>query len=286
MALQTLDAVGNDLRRWASGDQPRVPTGFPHIDTLTHGGIASGEVAVAFARTGVGKTWFALNVVKNNPTTPTVFFSLEMHGRYILSRLAAIDNRVPTRTIEANLARYGGDENLDRTVSSFQALRIDDETGLSFDDMLLQLERYADEEGERPQLVVVDFLGLVSSFSMDNVVKSLAVEAKAFARNGNVALLVLHQANRGSGDKKNLGHLPLSMVDMEYGGEQLADYIIGMYRPSLDPKMPPINREASKGDFYIQLLKSRSGAGLDEAGTVHFLEQDTGLIVPVPNHWS
>lgn len=279
--LRDLGAVADDLAEWASGTNPRVPTGYPSLDLRTHGGIGLGELAILLARTGVGKTYMGLNIVRNNPTTPTIFFSLEMHGRYILSRLAAMDNRTTTTTIEEQMARSGRSVDVEGTVQTFQRLRIVDETGLSFDDMLQYCADYAAEEGDRPQLVVIDFLALVSSFSMDNVVKSLAQEAKVFAREANAAVVLLHQANRGMGRNVNHGHRPLSMLDLEYGGEQMGDYIIGAYRPALDPAMPPFEKELRASEFYIQLLKSRAGAGLDELGTQHYYETSTGLIVPL-----
>ena len=89
------------MSRWATSGLTRVPTGYPLFDSSTNGGIAPGEVVLFLARTSVGKTWWALNMIANqDETTPMIFFSLEMHARYILQRLAGIASNPPTIDIE------------------------------------------------------------------------------------------------------------------------------------------------------------------------------------------
>jgi hypothetical protein len=75
-----------------------------------------------------------------------------------------------------------------------------------------------------PQLIVVDYLDLITGGGED--VPSKANSIKAFGKRHNVPLLVLHQASRTSGaDGKKQ-----TISSGAYGGEQQATHIIGVRR--------------------------------------------------------
>ena len=65
-----------------------TPTGFPAVDSLLGGGMEHGGIFVVAARTGVGKTSFALNIAKNVAGTGkhVHFCSLEMSEERIYQR--------------------------------------------------------------------------------------------------------------------------------------------------------------------------------------------------------
>src|SRR6056300_427950 len=147
MPLRSLDRVGADLSRWASEPDRRVPTGYHFFDSRASGGVAPGELLTMICHSGVGKTWFMVNVARNNPTTPTVMFSLEMHGRYILQRLAAVHNGVATSEIESTLARGRTSRAVQQTIDAYPLLRIDDDPEMGFGDMSDILQEYTDETG-------------------------------------------------------------------------------------------------------------------------------------------
>ncbi|NNM31693.1 MAG: hypothetical protein HKO53_01420, partial [Gemmatimonadetes bacterium] len=88
--MKDLHTVVEEHYQWASREDYRIPLGWRFFDEATSGGIALGEVLMMLAYSGVGKTWWACNVAINNPQVPVVFFSLEMQGRALAQRLAAV----------------------------------------------------------------------------------------------------------------------------------------------------------------------------------------------------
>jgi len=285
VALRGLPALSDELSQWALSDIPRVPTGYDLFDLRTGGGIAPGEVMIFLARTGVGKTWFAVNVIANNPAIPTLLFSLEMHGRYILQRLAAVHQNVGTDHIEETMRRNGRANAVDQTVRDFPLLLVDDEPGLDLGEMLELTELYGETHGQPVKLVVIDYIELIKSFgqSQQENVDRITWRLKDFARQADVAVIALHQVKRGESrhGTQNQGHIALSMTDARFGGEMAADYMMGMYRPAMNPKLAPAEADFLESDLRLQFFKTRTGGGLDPYGTQHFWNKDTGRITSV-----
>jgi replicative DNA helicase len=288
VALRGLPSLRDELSQWALSDIPRVPTGYEIFDSRTGGGIAPGEVMIFLSRTGVGKTWFAINVLANNPAVPAMFFSLEMHGRYILQRLAAVHQNMATDKIEATLMRKGSANAVDQTVRDFPLLLVEDEPGIGLGDMLEVVELYGEIHEQPVKLVVIDYIELIKSFgqSQQENVDRITWKLKDFARQADVAVIALHQVKRGESKQgvQNQGHVPLQMTDARFGGEMAADYMMGMYKPSLNPKLTPAAATEIDSDVRLQFLKTRTSGGIDWIGKQHHWDAETGRITAVPDH--
>lgn len=282
MALRNLAALSDELTQWATSDIPRVSTGYSIFDERTNGGIAPGEVALFLARSSVGKTWFVINMLNHNPSVPSIFFSLEMHGRYVLQRLAAVHTDIGTDFIENTMMERGKSEAVSQTVTSFPKLMVDDRPGMTLGDMLDACDEYEEVHGERPRLVGIDYMELIKAYgsSQMETVDKLAWAVKDFSRESDTAVVVLHQVKRGESKKghQNVGHMPLTMTDARFGGEMAADYVFGMYKPDLDPALSEEDREMMKSDIRLQFLKTRSGGGIHPLGLQHFWDGRTGRI--------
>jgi len=280
--LRDLDQVSDDLTQWATSDYARVPTGYSIFDGPTMGGIATGELMLFLARTGVGKTWFAVNVAAMTPTVPTVLISLEMHGRYLLKRLAGVHTDTPTQMIEQDLRKYGRSEAVDQTAHDFPLLAIEDDPGMGVLDISTTLDAYTEQRGVRPKMVMIDYLKLIRSFGDSEAVKvdEIAQDLKVLAREQDVGVVVLQQAKRGGGDtgKTNDGHRPLTVTDSAYGGEYAPDYVMGMYKPSLNLALDPKTRKDMGHDMRLQFLKTRSDGELPLEGVQHHWNRHTGKI--------
>ena len=277
---KSLAEVADEHRTWATSDQPRIPIGYEIMDSRTDGGAAYGELVLFTARSQVGKTVFACNVINNNAGTPTVFFSLEMHGRYIGERLACIHTNTPTTEIRRHFRETGGSPAMELTVQDFPNLSIVDKPGISLRDMHVALQEAADDWGERPKLVVVDFLELMGgnpALEAVSAVDKMAQKVKNFAREEDVVLLCLHQVGRGAGGE---GHMPLSLTSGRYGGEVSADYVLGAFRPCLAPGISQNEFMRSRDQYYVQFLKTRGGSEIYPQGMLHRLNPDTMRITP------
>ena len=68
-----------------------IATGFQHLDRIT-GGLRTGQLCTIAARPGMGKTAFAVSLLRNIGVVqkvPTAYFSLELSELVILKRLKA-----------------------------------------------------------------------------------------------------------------------------------------------------------------------------------------------------
>ena len=155
----------NDYRAILTGSMgQRVILGYSPIDRLTRG-IRPGQVMGIIARTGVGKTALAVNVVVNifrrMDPHPVLFFSLEMPASEVVSRLFCVDNGESSDRLDAYLERAEGDPRLAAWARRYQDLVIVDDSGLSSRDLEKIYHEAEEYIGKRIPLVIIDYLGLL-----------------------------------------------------------------------------------------------------------------------------
>lgn len=161
------------------------------------------------------------------------------------------------------------------------------------EDMEAFLDEAAAVTGRKPEVIFLDYISLLSrdKFAGAEVqrVQRLIEELQVWTNKTEVVTVALHQVGRfdDGGNKRNEGDTPLSSGSLKYGGEEIADVVLGTYRPSLDPvgNMP---YDAAKSDndrlteeeweerrsrvhryqdsTFLQLLKNRPGVHLSKEG--------------------
>jgi hypothetical protein len=92
---------------------------------------------------------------------------------------------------------------------------------------LIEMERALSESIDvlgDPQLIVVDYLDLITGGGED--VPSKANSIKAFGKRHNIPLIVLHQSSRTAGADGR----KMTISSGAYGGEQQATHIVGVRR--------------------------------------------------------
>ena len=162
--VRPLDEIVKEHYVWATSSAGgRIPLGYRFFDEATSGGVALGEVCMFLARSGVGKSWFACNVVNNNQSIPTVFSSMEMQARFMLQRLAAVHYQGPTSQIENEIRETGSSEYMEAVKLDFPQLSIVDVPEMGLKQMTQANEEYSDLYGQRPMLVMIDYLELVKA---------------------------------------------------------------------------------------------------------------------------
>ncbi len=277
--FRPISSTSVDLREWCAGGHERIATGFPFIDTLTQGGIAEGEVALLMAYSGVGKTALGCNMALNDPTIPTIFFSLEMQARFILKRMAAICTSTPDRQIEAELRAGEKCLSLEELERSYPLLGIADKPAMSLKEMSQVLFDAAEHWSTMPRRVIIDYLELIGgipSLEPVNAIDRVSRKLKDFAREHDIALVVLHQLVKSADP-----HKPIDIKDARYGGNVAADYVFGAYRPCLDPDIKHHMYEALKRDLRLQFLKTRGGPDIHPTGVEHDFDPDTMRVTPI-----
>ena len=160
-----------------------TPSGFELLDTYLGGGFRAGELCLLGGPQGLGKTTFALQVLRNAVVSgeSAIYFSFEHDAPTLLERLIALEagemlgvEALPLRRIREAMeaggpldgdlaARLAGAPGGPQAVEAVRAyadrLHIHRSTGTSTD--IAEIRRTADEVREetgRTPLVVVDYL--------------------------------------------------------------------------------------------------------------------------------
>lgn len=237
----TIDALLND-----DGSE-RVTTGLKSLDDAL-GGWRRKQYAILAGRPSMGKTAVATSAMLRTARAGygVLYFSLEMPTTALavrcLSDLAwSRDRRVP---YAAALSRHLSDSQLDilGTVAAHWAslpVTIDDQRGLTMAEIAARTRAEAqrfERDGMTLGLVVVDHLGLVrpSGRYAGNKVQETGEISDALAtlaKDQNVAVLALHQLNRGTEGRDNKRP---TLADLRNSGdlEQDADVVCFAYRES------------------------------------------------------
>jgi hypothetical protein len=255
--VRNLAEAFDDYRAWASDPIPRIGFGLPFFDGPTNGGIARSETAMVMAFSSVGKTTIGLNIIRNNPHIPVLFFSLEMPWRMVAARLAAIELGTTTKVIEDNFRSGQQPTYIQQVIDKYRGFYCDDTPAITLKDARDSVKRAADRLGTMPRLIIWDYLELIQGNGMlgkAEQVDKAAQKLRDFHREFDVAGCVLHQVGKGEG-----GAEPLDLGSGRYGGYAPMDFVVGAYAPRLKQGIAQQEFDQVKEDLYFQLLKNRSG---------------------------
>ncbi len=237
---------------------PRISLGYPSLDRW-HRGLARGEVCVALARTGVGKTALAANILERAAVKhrlQALLFSLEMSGEEITERILAMSLGEPAHVV-ATFARHANSSIAQQaagTLAPWDCVRIID-APCRLKDLEAAIAAHPDT-----RLAVIDYLGMIvppRQGSLYEVTSELARGLKRIARARRVGLIVLAQIGR----QGETGGVPVGLRDARDSGaiEEASDYVLGLWRPDLAEAngTPPVENQIV--DLKVRLLKNRSG---------------------------
>lgn len=216
--------AADDYVHWAQTPHERIYLGFPEIDSQMRG-IAPSEMCLINGYSHSGKTLVLLQILAANRDKRVIYFCPDEPRTLTLIKLACVTHGIDANVLEANITL--GDQKsislLRETAQEFfPNLAVFDQT-VSLIDMERALSEYSDAVGE-PQLIVVDYLDLITGGGED--IPSKANSIKAFGKRHNVPMLVLHQSSRTAGaDGKKM-----TISSGAFGGEQQATHIIGVRR--------------------------------------------------------
>jgi KaiC/GvpD/RAD55 family RecA-like ATPase len=277
LTVRSIGEAFTDYANWTRDPRPRIGFGLPFFDVATNGGMARSEIAMFMASSSVGKTTFALNVIRNNKDVPTLVFELEMNWRMVAARLAAMEVPTTTGRIESDYKDIGDahPDYIYNVVEQYGKLVCDDTPGISLRDCDDAFEEATEKLGEPPRLVIFDYLELLGGSGMlgkAEQVDKAATKLRDWTRKHDVSTLVLHQV--GKGDSREVGSEPLNLASGRYGGHAPMDYVIGAYAPRLARDLTPYEYTELQDVLYMQLLKNRAGAA-SPTGAKHRFDHRT-----------
>lgn len=250
-----------------------VPTPYFDLNNLLNGGFPKGELTVLAARTSVGKSQMAVDLVTGcclNQKTSSLLFSLEMPRRQVVKRImsrVATPDRVAPRGIPVSLLQdprslHGLDEDCQNIVQLVGGLEdlpiwINDQSALTLSDITrsLTIANSRMRDGQRVEMIVVDYIGLMSpgqsryqtrTLEIGGILKGLLRIAREF----DIVVVVISQINRESQKRKD--KTP-TLEDLSESDALATDssVVMALHR----------DEEAVQRDTCgLELLKNRSGS--------------------------
>ena len=241
-------------------EKRKINIGIDILDKRLRG-VAPGEVMQIMARSGVGKTTIALNIMKNVGTkqgTAILFFSLEMPAAQIYERQVQIGGMFEGEEVEKAFQTKSPDKEImsNFAIDSYKNVFVVDQDRLSFEELKQYVEVAERKINQKIGLLFIDYLGRMGGKHTREyeLISELARQLKTLAKETDKAVIYLHQTDREGGD----GSKPVTM-DMGRGsgvGEEAADFIIGAWRPEIN------NLEAQRSPtepIVLAILKGRKG---------------------------
>jgi replicative DNA helicase len=267
-----------------------LKVGFSRLDALTQG-FQPGNLVVLAARPGIGKTALALNWLLRSAHHQRSFgalFTLEMSSEEVFNRLLSSQARVNMKAVQAG---YFDDRIHAKLLEARDELLqlpifINDQAAITVRDIQAMVDRHLAHSNQKLDLVVVDYLQLMSSPEGSRGAKqSEAVRIgeisrglKLLAKDHGIPVVVLSQLNREVEHRQG-GRPQLSDLRDSGAIEQDADIVMFIHR-----RMAP-TVEGQEPDRTAELIvaKHRNGpTGIiplffeGEFATYRELERDTG----------
>lgn len=246
-----------DLRESIQG----IPSLLPTLNNLTTGWLP-GQMITVGARTGVGKSVFAVNCAMAGYQSgkSVLFFSLEMEASEITDRIVACTSRIPLGKLKNGEELADEDRvNLRDTIDGLKSakLTIDAEPKQTVDTIRAKaLQKAQSDEGL--DFIIIDYLQLITPTgrfnSRQEAVADISRSLKLLAKQLKVPVMVLSQLNRKSGNQEGEEEEMPTVDNIRESGAiaQDSDIVILLHRQkSKDGDIPPT---------FVILAKQRNGA--------------------------
>jgi len=245
-----------------------LPTGFYDLDKITSGWQNTDLIIVA-ARPAMGKTAFALSMIKNmgvDYNIPVGIFSLEMSKLQLVNRLVQNVCEITGDKIKSGRLDTQEFFNLSRDISNLRGapIYVDDTSGLSIFDLRSKARRLVHDHGVK--CIMIDYLQLMTASganfgSREQEVSTISRSLKGLAKELNIPIIALSQLNRGVESRQGDGKRP-QLSDLRESGaiEQDADMVCFIHRPEYYKIYEDEKGNDLRGLAEIIIAKHRNGA--------------------------
>lgn len=254
-----------ERRRDLQGKFDGLETGLKDLDERLNG-IKPEEVVVVAARAKMGKTTFAMGIIRHNAIRmgkKTMVFSLEMSKTQLQDRILAAEAGVPISAIQRGSAL---DDYPSEMVAAFRKMqgmniKIIDKPGMTINRVRSITRRQKYRKGL--DLVLIDHIGLLDGDDrrMDARarISDITRQAKLMAKELGIPVILVSQLNRALEGRPDKRPMP---SDLRESGtiEQDADMIIFVHReeyynPDTDRKgigeiILSVARSVEPGTFF------------------------------------
>lgn len=243
-----------------------VPSGMLDLDDMTSG-FHEGDLVIIAGRPGMGKTAFALSMLRNAALEGGIgigMFSLEMANHQLAMRLLCAEARVDSHFVRTGNVPKTHWKNLSYAVGELaQApIYLDDTPALTVLELRAKARRLKAEHNIG--MIVVDYLQLMQGpkgvESRQQEISVISRSLKALAKELNIPVIALSQLSRAV---ENRADKQPQLSDLRESGaiEQDADVVIFLYRPWVYSQ-----EDEDEGKARIIVAKQRNGpTGIVEA---------------------
>ena len=122
-----------------------------------------GDMVLFIGDTGIGKTSILMNIALHSRPMPTLFFEMELPAETMFERFISLKSKTPAATVE--LAYQSGEVVGEKPLEDrFPGLFICSECGLDCDTLGQIITKSQLKIGERPKLVLIDYIQLMKGF--------------------------------------------------------------------------------------------------------------------------
>lgn len=258
---------------------------YPTLDKFLGRGLIGGEFMIVGARTGIGKTAFAINLAINamekDPNLIIDFFTLEMNQKQMLYRMISNKGEFNNRRLKnANKEMTDGEKNEAKSVleslNNGQFRIFDQERKIGDITRIITRRAYKAQEQGKTYLPILDYVGLARSsegkVNQREIVEEVSRELKQKTIELEIPIIALAQMNRnqdGRQEKKPM----LSDLRDSASLEMDANIVMFLWNPDEEEKdlkyQPSMNkeqltelviaksREGFTGDIRYRFLKSK-----------------------------
>jgi KaiC/GvpD/RAD55 family RecA-like ATPase len=308
--VKPLASAAESLVNFASQPERRVLLGLPEIDEQTMG-VGPGELAYVTGFSHSGKTQVILNALLQQREKRAVIMTADEPASLVLSKLVSISRGISGRDLIERIQagdRSARDMVYEVASEDWPNLLVVDGS-LSFDDLSIGIEECSDFWGAEPQIVVVDYLGLIRGAGGDDDQGTSIVNnsrrLKAWTMEHDLPVIAMHQGTRSGSGKGQAADLSTAAA---YGGEAEAIFLLNVRRKKtaimseiaiLEQKeyltgSLTAKEELQLGKLHlelphhentvtVQLLKSkRPGSRLTPPSGIDYrMDPQTGIITPL-----
>lgn len=260
--------------------QPAIESGIPSFDRLK-GGYLMGEYVMLAARTGVGKTTYALQEACHiAKTRPVLFFSMEMFQRQVMNKIVSritgiTENAMSLKGYYSELDASTGkivvhkgfaekeQKSILDALDQFSKLQLYIVEGnRSLDSIRRVVERQLNLTG--CEMVFIDYLGLIrekQGKDGHDRMNYLSEELSRMPKEYRIPFKVLHQLNRDIERRDGLERAP-KIIDMREGGEESVDLLQMLCHCTDNPYQSQlfIHKDRLRGETGVITVNWHSGS--------------------------
>lgn len=246
----------SELNAEVSNGLQGIPSLLPSMNDYTTGWLP-GQLITLGARTGIGKSVFAINsaVAAASAGKSVLFFSLEMGENEIMDRITSSVTGIPMDKLKKGDLTQQDRDRLNEKAKEIARMKIliDTDPKETIDSIRAKALRRA-QSPEGLDFIIIDYLQLITPVgrfsNRQEAVADMSRNMKLLAKQLEVPIMVLVQVNRESKDDEN--SIPqLSQIRESGAIAQDSDIVILLHRESsMDDTIP---------HTLVLLAKNRNG---------------------------